>query len=48
MKKAEKERQRIKMGVVSKVIEVLMKDDLLTVGDAGEALNACEDITFLA
>lgn len=44
MKKAEKERQRIKMGVVSKVIEVLMEDDLLTVSDAGEVLNACEDI----
>ncbi|MEE9315543.1 MAG: hypothetical protein V3U97_00350 [bacterium] len=44
MKKAAKERQKIKMGVVNKVINVLMANDLLTVADAGEILNTCEDI----
>lgn len=44
MKKAQKEKQKIMMGVVNKVIDVLMADDLLTVADAGEVLHACEDI----
>ncbi len=44
MKKAQKEKQRIMTGVVNKVIEVLMEGDLLTVSDAGEVLNACENI----
>lgn len=44
MSKAQKEKQRIKMGVVNKVIDVLMADDLLTVADAGDILKACEGI----